>query len=244
MLTRSDYKAALRPLRLELCKAQRHIAATGRRVLVIVEGRDASGKGGLIRCVVRRLDPGGVSVVRLPKPTPTERGQWYFQRYVRHLPGSGELSLFDRSWYNRAGLEPVMGYCSPQEAEAFLEDVPVFEGLLVRSGLQIIKLYLTISREEQARRLAERAEDPLTRWRMTPIDRAAGAKWEAYTRAEATIFRRTSTREAPWVRVIGDDKRQARLDAIRALLSRLEYPDTDASLTGVDPERIKLVPST
>ena len=241
MLTRPETMSALGALSWELCKAQRHIVAQRRRVLVIVEGRDGSGKGGVIRCVARRLDPSGVSIVRLSTPSERERGQWFFQRYVPHLPGEGELTLFDRSWYNRAGLEPVMGYCTPAQASAFLEEVPIFEGLLARSGLQIIKIHLTISREEQARRMARREADPLRE--MTAIDRGALARWDDYSRAESEMFRRTSTAAAPWVRVVCDDKRRARLEVIRTLLSCFEYPDKATDLAVASPELVKRVPT-
>lgn len=229
-----EYRAQMKPLHVELLKLQRWVAKTGTKVLAIFEGRDAAGKGGAIKRITKHLNPRGCRVVALGKPTDAERGQWYFQRYVSHLPSPGEIVLFDRSWYNRAGLERVMGYCSPDQAEEFLESVPEFEAALVRSGIVFFKLYFDVSREEQARRLAKRRTDPLKQWKVTPLDLEAQHRWADYTKAEAEMFRRTSTKSCPWIRVDADDKRAARVNVIRWILRALPYDDRKDKLLEID----------
>ena len=227
-----DYRAQMKPLYAELLKLQRWIGDRGMKVLVLFEGRDAAGKGGTIKRITKHLNPRGCRVVALAKPSDAERGQWYLQRYIPHLPSPGELVLFDRSWYNRAGLERVMGYCTPAQAEEFLATVPDFEHTLTRSGIALCKLYFDVGRDEQARRLAKRRSDPLKHWKVTPLDREAEVRWDDYTKAEQEMFRRTSTKDCPWIRVRADDKRAARIQAIRWLLRTLPYDGRDdATLT-------------
>lgn len=209
----------------ELGKLQRHITTSQQKLLILVEGVDASGKSGLIRRVLKYLDPKEAYGVRLSTPTERERSQWYFQRYVPHLPGGGEIALFDRSWYNRAGLERVMGFASLQEVEAFYRDVVLFERLLVSSGVLLCKFYLSISKEEQAKRLQKRDLDTLRPFRVTALDRVAVAHYEAYQEAAEEMFCRTSTEEAPWVVIRCDQKREARKAFLTSLVSRLTYPE-------------------
>jgi polyphosphate kinase len=220
---RDRYQELLRPLHVELLRMQRWIQDSGARVLLVVEGRDAAGKGGAIKRLTKHLNPRHCRVVALSQPSDVERTQWYFQRYVAHLPAGGELVLFDRSWYNRAGLERVMGYCAPAQAEELLRSAPELEHMLVRAGVRVLKVFFEISRDEQQRRLAARRANPLKRWKLTPLDEAAGEHWDAYTQVEDEMFRRTSTPWAPWTVVQADDKRLARLELIRWLLSQLPY---------------------
>jgi polyphosphate kinase 2 len=236
-----EFEALSEPLQIELVRMQSWVKESGAKLLVIVEGRDAAGKGGAIRRLVEPLNPRGCRVVALEKPGDRERTQWYFQRYVAHLPAGGEIAVFDRSWYNRAGLERVMGFCTAAEVDGFLRDVPEFERLLVRSGILLRKIWLEISREEQARRLAKRRDDPVKKWRTTPLDLAAQDRWDDYTRAEQDLFRRTSTVEAPWTVVQADDKRRARLNLIRWLLSTLDYPARQDKLLRLDRDVIRTV---
>ena len=220
----SDYEAALRPLQIELVKLQRHFISSGERILVIVEGRDGAGKDGTIKRIVEHLSPRDTRVVALSKPSDRETGQWYFQRYVPHLPSPGEFVLFNRSWYNRAGVEPVMGFCTPREYEDFMNTVNTFEALLVGSGIRLFKYYLDISREEQVRRLLDRAKNPLKQWKVSPIDKAAVRRWKAYSRARDAMLARTHHHAAPWTVVHSDNKKAARIHLLRHLLSRLDYP--------------------
>ena len=220
----SDYESALRPLQIELVKLQRHFIGNGDRILVLVEGRDGAGKDGTIKRIVEHLSPRDTRVVALSKPSDRESGQWYFQRYVPHLPSPGEFVLFNRSWYNRAGVEPVMGFCSAKEYEDFMNTVNTFEALLVGSGIRLLKYYLDITREEQVRRLHARAHDPLKQWKVSPIDKAAVRKWKAYSRARDAMLTRTHHATAPWTVVHSDNKKAARIHLLRHLLSRLDYP--------------------
>lgn len=215
---------ALRHLQVELVKCQRHLIQQGTRVLVIVEGRDAAGKDGTIKRLVEHMSPRETRVVAMGKPTPREQASWYFQRWVQHLPAGEEFVVFNRSWYNRAGVEPVMGFCTPAETEAFLDHVPAFEQLLVADGIRLFKYYLDIDRKEQARRLKERAQNPLKQWKISPVDEAAQRHWKDYSRARDTMLLRTHSALAPWVVVRADNKPQARLNLIRDLLARLGYP--------------------
>ncbi len=231
----------MRPLHIELLKMQRWVAETGQRVLIIFEGRDAAGKSSAIKRMTAHMNPRGCRIVALAKPTERERTEWYFQRYVAHLPAGGEIAVFDRSWYNRAGLERVMGFCTDAEAEEFLRSVPELERMLVRSGLRMFKLYFTVGKEEQARRLGRRRTNPLEHWKTTPLDLEAQARWADYTRAEKEMLERTSTPEAPWAIVDANDLPRARLQAIRFLLGGLDYPRTGRSLLEVDPAVVRPV---
>jgi polyphosphate kinase len=222
-LSGPDYQAALYKLQVELVKLQKHIIACGDRIVVVFEGRDAAGKDGTIKHIVEHLSPREVRVVALGKPSDREQSEWYFQRYVAQLPAAEEMVLFNRSWYNRAGVERVMGFCSKRQVATFLEEAPRFEGLLVRAGIRLFKYYLDISKGEQKRRLRAREQDPLTQWKVSPIDEKALAHWKDYSRARDAMLRRTHKPEAPWTMVRADDKHRARLNVIRDMLSRLDY---------------------
>jgi polyphosphate kinase 2 len=227
------YRGELRRLQAELAKLQRWVQRTGGRVVVVFEGRDAAGKSGVIRRITRHLPPRAVRLVALPAPTDRERGQWYFQRYVAHLPAAGEIVLFDRSWYNRAGVEHVMGFCTPDEYQRFLSECPLFERILVDDGIRLVKYWFSVSEEEQERRFRSRLEDPLRQWKLSPIDLESRARWSDYSRARDAMFDHTHTPEAPWYVVPAEDKRRARLNCIAHLLSLLPYEDDvlDAPLT-------------
>jgi polyphosphate kinase 2 len=229
-----SYARALRGLQIELVKYQKHLIAHDERLLLILEGRDAAGKDGTIKRIVEHLSPRETRVVALGKPSDRESSAWYFQRYVPHLPSAQEFVLFNRSWYNRAGVEPVMGFCDAAQYEEFLDTVPVFEQMLVRSGVRLFKYYLDIDRDEQRRRLQARRRDPLKQWKLSPIDAAAQSHWKDYSRARDTMFARTHTLHAPWYVVRATDKRAARLDLIRHLLGHLEYHGKDHDLLGAD----------
>jgi polyphosphate kinase 2 len=237
-MKKKAFKQELMPLQLELLKLQTHIQETGERFVSLFEGRDASGKGSCIRYFLERLNPRHARSVALSKPTECERGQWYFQRYVAHLPTAGDMVLFDRSWYNRAGVERVMGFCTPAQTDTFLRDAPDFEALLVRDGMRLFKFYLVIGREMQLLRFHERRHDPFKRWKITDIDLAAIDKWDDYTRAQAEIFKRTSTPEAPWIIVRANDQRRARLGSIRWVLANSDYADKDARAVGTPDPKI------
>lgn len=241
-MKRKDFTRQLRPLHIELLKVQRWVADSEKRVAIIFEGRDAAGKGSAIKHVTKHLNPRACRVVALSKPTAQERGQWYFQRYVAHLPTAGEMTIFDRSWYNRAGLERVMGFCEEREAVDFLRDVPAFERMLVESGLTLFKYYFSVSKEEQARRLARRRASPLKQWKVTPLDLQAQTLWDAYSAAKAEMFACSSTEWAPWVWVDANDKRQARLQVIRHFLASLDYPDKTMGLLNTDSKAIRRLP--
>ena len=233
-MRKDKYAATLRQLQIELVKLQRHFIACNDKILILLEGRDAAGKDGLIKRMVEHLSPRETRVVALGKPSDRERTAWYFQRYVAHLPVAQELMLFNRSWYNRAGVERVMGFCSDEEYEEFMEAVPSFELMLTRSGVKLLKYYLDIGRDEQKRRLKERRSDPLTQWKTSPIDEQALAKWKAYSEARDEMLARTHSEHAPWTIVRADDKRAARLNVIRDTLSRLHYGGKDAKLARPD----------
>lgn len=234
-LSDAKYEASLRKLQIELVKVERHIIKHDHRVLVIFEGRDASGKDGTIKRIAEHLSPRETRIVALGKPSDKERTSWYFQRYVQHLPAAQELVLFNRSWYNRAGVERVMGFCTDNEYENFMESVLPFEHLLIGSGIQIIKYYLDISKPEQKRRLRDRREDPLKQWKISPIDEAALEHWDAYSSARDEMLARTSSDLSPWIAVRADDKRVARLNVIRDILSRLTCPESDKHHAVPDP---------
>jgi len=231
-MKRKDYEAALESLSLELVSMSRWVKATGARVVVLFEGRDTAGKGGAISAVSRDLNPRQCRTVALSKPTETEMGQWYFQRYVEHLPTAGEIVLFDRSWYNRAGVEKVMGYANDAQVEAFLKAAPVFEKLLVDDGILLFKYWLATDQEKQEERLRERLDDPLKRWKLSPIDLAAREKYDDYTKAREAMLKATHTEDAPWTLVDFNDQRRGRLTLIADLLSRI--PDTHEAPEAID----------
>jgi polyphosphate kinase len=225
----------LKPLQEALVRFQQHAIKTGERDLVIFEGRDAAGKDGAIKRLTEYLSIRATRVTALPKPTDRERSQWYFQRYVDHLPAAGELVIFNRSWYNRGGVEPVMGFCTPEEHETFLRDVPVFEDMLVRSGVQVVKLWLDISRGEQAKRLDARRTDPLKALKVSPLDALAQEKWSAYSTARDEMLRRSHSEASPWYVVHTDDKAQARIAILRHLLKALAPSEIADTIPTPDP---------
>jgi polyphosphate kinase 2 len=230
------YEAHMLELRRELLKAQRWIEETGQRVVVLFEGRDAAGKGGTIKRFTEHMNPRTARIVALQKPTERERTQWYFQRYISHMPAAGEIVLFDRSWYNRAGVERVMGFCTPNEYLEFMRQCPEVERMFVRSGITLIKYWFSVSREEQRRRFEARETDPLKQWKLSPIDRASMDKWDDYTEAKEAMFFYTDTADAPWTIVKSDDKKRARLNAMQHFLSLVPYEGKDRSIvTGPDP---------
>ncbi|MEA3246496.1 MAG: polyphosphate kinase 2, partial [Gemmatimonadota bacterium] len=223
---------------VELVKLQRHFIGCSDRILVLVEGRDTAGKDGVIKRIVQHLSPRETRVVALGPPSDRDRSAWYFQRYVAHLPVAREFVLFNRSWYNRAGVERVMGFCTDAEYEAFLADVPRFENLIVASGIKLLKYYLDISKAEQRRRLAARRRDPLKQWKVSPIDSRAQKRWKAYSAARDAMLARTHTAVAPWTIVRADDKRAVRLNVIRDMLGRLHYGGKSTGLLAADPETV------
>jgi polyphosphate kinase len=224
---RLAYFRELFKLQAELVKLQDWVAATRQKVVILFEGRDAAGKGGVIKRITQRLNPRVCRVVALPAPNDRERTQWYFQRYVTHLPAAGELVLFDRSWYNRAGVEKVMGFCSDEEYEEFFRSVPEFERMLVRSGIKVIKYWFSISDDEQHLRFLGRIHDPLKQWKLSPMDLESRRRWEAYTQVKETMLERTHIEEAPWWIVPADDKKKARLNCIQHLLTQFDYHEID-----------------
>lgn len=224
-ISRKSYEAHKRDLQIELLKAQKWIKETGQKVVLLFEGRDAAGKGGTIKRFMEHLNPRGARVVALEKPSEEEKGQWYFQRYIKHLPSSGEIVLFDRSWYNRAGVERVMGFCEPNEYLEFMRQTPELERMLVRSGIRLFKYWFSVSEEEQTARFKKREKDPLKQWKLSPIDKLAQEKWADYTEAKEAMFFYTDTADAPWVVVKSDDKKRARLACLQHFLSCLDYPD-------------------
>lgn len=217
------YTDQLRNLQIELVRLQRDLIARGEKLLILLEGRDGAGKDGSIKVILEHMSPRESRVVALGKPSDRERTQWYFQRYVAHLPAAGEFVLFNRSWYNRAGVEKVMGFCSPDECQRFLKDVPIFEEMLVNSGIRLFKYYLDIDKAEQKARLDARRTDPLKQWKISPIDEAALKRWNDYSEARDAMLSRTSSKLSPWTVVSANDKKIARLNLIRDLLSRVDY---------------------
>jgi polyphosphate kinase 2 len=219
------YRAELARLQIELVKMQEWVRATGGKMVVLFEGRDAAGKGGAIKTITLSLNPRGARVAALPAPTEREQTQWYFQRYVAHLPSAGEMVLFDRSWYNRAGVERVMGFCTEEEYREFLRSVPEFERMLIRSGITVVKYWFSVSDEEQERRFQARLEDPTKRWKLSPMDLESRARWIEYSKAKDEMFAFTDTKQSPWYVVSADDKKRARLNVIHHLLSLVPYED-------------------
>ncbi len=239
-LKRAPYEDELQKLQLELIKLQNHVQAERERLVVVFEGRDTSGKGGCISRILERINPRHSRSVALSKPTDAERGQWYFQRYINHLPTRGDMVLFDRSWYNRAGVERVMGFCTEDEVARFLRDAPEFEALLVRDNIRFFKIYLTVGREMQLKRFHERRHDPFKQWKVTEIDLAAIGKYDDYSRAEADMLRFTHTAASPWTVINANDQRRARLEAMRVILSAIDYKDKDAKAVGATDPKITM----
>jgi len=236
LMQRRNYERQKYRLQVELLKLQAWVKETGQKVVILFEGRDAAGKGGTIKRFMEHLNPRGARVVALEKPSEIERGQWYFQRYVQHLPTNGEIVLFDRSWYNRAGVERVMGFCSDQEYLEFVRQCPEFERMLVRNGTHVIKFWFSVSREEQRRRFGERKVHPLKQWKLSPIDMASLDKWDDYTKAKEAMFFHTDTADAPWTVIKSNCKKRARLNAMRYVLHKLPYTNKDTTRIGnLDP---------
>ena len=236
LMSRKNYEAQKYKLQVELLKLQAWVKDSGQRILILFEGRDAAGKGGTIKRFMEHLNPRGARVVALEKPSEVERGQWYFQRYAQHLPTRGEIVLFDRSWYNRAGVERVMGFCSTEEYTEFMRQAPEFERHLVYSGVHVFKFWFSVSRDEQRRRFKERRSHPLKQWKLSPIDLASLDKWDDYTRAKERMFFHTDSADAPWTVIKSDCKKRARLNAMRYVLHQLEYANKEVEAIGaLDP---------
>lgn len=236
LMSRKNYERQKYHLQVELLKLQSWVKLTGQRLVILFEGRDAAGKGGTIKRFMEHLNPRGARVVALEKPSEVERGQWYFQRYVTHLPTAGEIVLFDRSWYNRAGVERVMGFCKDEEYAEFMHQAPEFERHLVKSGVHLIKFWFSVSREEQRRRFKERKSHPLKQWKLSPIDLASLDKWDDYTKAKESMFFHTDTADTPWTVIKSDCKKRARLNAMRYVLHKMPYEGKDTSQIGrLDP---------
>ena len=235
-ISRNVYEKEKKKLQIELLKVQSWVKDSGSRIAAIFEGRDAAGKGGTIKRYMEHLNPRGARVVALEKPSDRERGQWYFQRYINHLPTAGEMVFFDRSWYNRAGVERVMGFCEPHEYLQFMRQAPELERMLVNSGMHLFKFWFSVSREEQLRRFISRRDDPLKHWKLSPVDIESLDRWDDYTEAKNTMFFHTHTGDAPWTIIKSDDKKRARLNCIRFFLHALDYPGRDLNAIGpVDP---------
>ncbi|EFC78847.1 polyphosphate kinase 2 [Parafrankia sp. EUN1f] len=237
-LSRDAYEREKRLLQIELLKLQYWVKDTGQKVVLLFEGRDAAGKGGTIKRFTEHLNPRGARVVALEKPTETERGSWYFQRYIEHLPTAGEIVMFDRSWYNRAGVERVMGFCTEAQYHEFLGQAPALEEMLIESGIHLIKLWFSVSRSEQQTRFLIRQIDPVRQWKLSPVDLAALDRWDDYTKAKEAMFVHTDSKKAPWTVVKSNDKKRARLEAMRHVLSQLEYAGRDESVIGQPDPRI------
>jgi len=226
-MQRAEYEQEKQSLQIELLKMQGWVKETGQRVVLLCEGRDAAGKGGTIKRLMEHLNPRGARVVALEKPSEEEQGQWYFQRYIKYMPTAGEIVLFDRSWYNRAGVERVMSFCQPGEYLEFMRQAPELERMLVRSGIKLFKLWFSVSRNEQFRRFQGRKHDPLKQWKLSPIDMASLDKWDKYTEAKEAMFFYTDTADAPWTIIKSDDKKRARLNCMKHFLASLSYPEKD-----------------
>jgi polyphosphate kinase 2 len=231
-MSRHDYEVTKRLLQIELLKMQGWVKETGQKICMLFEGRDAAGKGGTIKRFMEHLNPRGATVVALTKPTERERGQWYFQRYVKHLPSDGDIVLFDRSWYNRAGVERVMNFCSDEDYAEFMRQTPEFERMLVRSGIKLFKFWFSVSRKEQVTRFTIRRIDPVRQWKLSPMDLASLDRWKAYGQAKEAMFWYTDTEWAPWTVVRSNDKKRGRIEAMRWVLSQLDYPEKDESVVG------------
>jgi len=231
-MRRRRYEKEKRLLQIELLKLQRSVRSQAKRLAILFEGRDAAGKGGTIKRFTENLNPRGAHVIALDKPTEREQTEWYLQRYIGHLPAAGEIAMFDRSWYNRAGVERVMGFTSQEEVMEFLREAPEFERMLARDGIILIKFWFSVSRSEQLRRFVRRQIDPVKRWKLSPIDLASLDKWDEYTRAKESMFFYTDLADAPWTVVKSNDKKRARIEAMRYVLSRIPYEDRDESVVG------------
>jgi polyphosphate kinase 2 len=242
LLSRKRYDKAKRGLQIELLKLQRSIKASGGRLVIVFEGRDAAGKGGTIKRFTENLNPRGARVVALEKPTDREQTEWYLQRYIAHLPAAGEIVLFDRSWYNRAGVERVMGFCQQAECMEFLREAPEFERMLARDGITLVKFWFSVSRAEQLRRFAKRQLDPVKQWKLSSVDVASLDKWDDYTAAKESMFFFTDLADAPWTVVKSNDKRRARLEAMRYVLSMFRYQGKNAELVG-EPDPLIVGPA-
>ncbi len=237
-MDKDDYKDEIEALQRELVKFQADVRETGKRVVVVFEGRDAAGKGGTIKRFRENLNPRSARIVALPKPTETERGEWYFQRYIKHLPTAGEIVFYDRSWYNRAVVEHVFGFCTPEERNHFFAQVPRFEEMLVEDGIHLTKLWLNVGRAEQLRRFLKREGDPLKQWKLSSIDVKGLSLWDAYSDAIRETFDKTHSDIAPWTIVRSDDKKRARIAAIRAVLSKIDYAGKDAEIACAPDDKI------
>ncbi|KZX56858.1 polyphosphate kinase 2 [Halioglobus sp. HI00S01] len=234
-LRKKAYESHLQLLQIELLKAQRWAIATEQKIVILFEGRDAAGKGGTIKRFIEHLNPRHTHVVALNKPTPEEQGQWYFQRYIRHFPSNGHIALFDRSWYNRAGVERVMDFCTQEQYQEFMLQAPALELMMVSSDIHLFKFWLTVGQEEQQARFNERRQDPLKQWKLSPIDEAAQSRWDDYTQAKEDMFFYTDTAHAPWTIVKSSDKKRARIACLQHFLSSLEYPEKRDDLLHMDP---------
>ena len=235
-LVKLRYEEELEKLQIELVKLQRDVQINGRRVAIIFEGRDAAGKGGSIRRFIEHLNPRSARIVALPKPTKMEKGQWYFQRYAYKLPNPGEIVFFDRSWYNRAVVEPVMGFCSKKQYSVFMQQVPEFEHMLYEDNIELVKFWFSISKEVQAERFESRRVDPLKQWKISPVDEEAQENWDLYTKYKEKMYSRTHTTYSPWIIVKSNDKKKARLESMRYLLSMLDYAGKDEPTTSLIPD--------
>ncbi|ECL9170430.1 polyphosphate kinase 2 [Campylobacter jejuni] len=220
-----EYEKDLKNLQIELLKFQNHVKAKGLKVLILIEGRDAAGKGGAIKRLIEHLNPRGCRVVALEKPSDVEKTQWYFQRYIAHLPSAGEIVIFDRSWYNRAGVEPVMGFCTPQQHKNFLREVPLFENMISSSDIIFFKFYFSVSKDEQKKRFEKRRSDPLKQYKLSPVDQKSQELWDKYTLAKYSMLLASNTPTCPWTIISSDDKKKARLNLLRFILSKVEYPN-------------------
>lgn len=229
-LQRRFYERQKAALQVELLKVQDWVRASGEKIVLLFEGRDAAGKGGTIKRFTEHLNPRGARVVALDKPTDRERTQWYFQRYIQHLPAGGEIVLFDRSWYNRAGVERVMGFCDPAEYLEFMRQAPEIERMMVRSGVRLFKYWFSVTQDEQIKRFKARETEPLKKWKLSPIDRLSIDKWDDYTEAKEAMFFYTDTADAPWVSIKSNDKKRARLNCLRHFLNEIPYPDKDLKI--------------
>ena len=235
-MKKKEYEAEKAKLQAELLKLQKWVAETGQKFVLLFEGRDAAGKGGTIKRFMEHLNPREARVVALNKPTDAERGQWYYQRYTQHLPTKGEMVFYDRSWYNRAGVERVMGFCTPSEYLEFMRQTPEYERMMVRSGIRLYKYWFSVTQDEQKRRFDSRQQDPLKRWKLSPVDIASLSKWDDYTEAKEAMFFYTDTADAPWTIIKSNDKKRARINTMKHFLASVDYPDKDLDIIGeLDP---------
>lgn len=237
-MTRKEYELQKRLLQIELLKLQLWVKNTGQKIAILFEGRDAAGKGGAIKRFMEHMNPRGARVVALGVPSDLEKSQWYFQRYVEHLPAGGEIVFFDRSWYNRAGVERVMGYCTPEQYLEFMRSAPEFERMLVDSNIHLIKFWFSVSEREQAARFAARSQDPVKQWKLSPTDLASRDKWQDYTEAKEAMFFYTDSHHAPWTVVKSNDKKRARIEAMRYVLTQFDYPEKDEDVVGKVDKKI------